>query len=156
MNKSVMIAYTEVDKILDLMDEQFQRKIPKKLRSLIKKNKLSDYNVTINPNIPLKEQNISRKALSILAVLNYNYWCEGEDKKEKLIEKYRNNEKVRQEKLREQYNPDNIFKNKTESINDNAKIENKQLIVYNKKDNLFTKLINKIKKTLKIDIKFKK
>ena len=32
MDKSIMIAYAEVDQILNLMDEQFQRKIPDKLR----------------------------------------------------------------------------------------------------------------------------
>lgn len=70
-----MIAYTEVDEVLNLMDKEFQRKIPEKLRKLIFENKLKDYNVVINPDIPLNKQNISRKALAMLAVLNYNYWC---------------------------------------------------------------------------------
>ena len=76
-----MIAYTEVDEVINLMDEQLKDKIPNKLRKLINENKLSDYNVIINPNIPLKEQKISRKALAILAVINYNYWCNEENKK---------------------------------------------------------------------------
>ena len=112
MDRSVMMAYTEVDRILNLMDEQYQKKIPEKLRKLISESKLNDYDVIINPKIPLKEQKISRKALSILAVLNYNYWCVGESKKQKLIEKYIKNEKIKQEKLRELYNPDNLFNNK--------------------------------------------
>lgn len=114
MDRSVMMAYTEVDRILNLMDEQYQKKIPEKLRKLISESKLNDYDVIINPQIPLKEQKISRKALSILAVLNYNYWCVGESKKQN--------------------------------------IENKQLIVYNKKENVIIKIFNKIKKLLKIDI----
>lgn len=144
MDRSVMMAYTEVDRILNLMDEQYQKKIPEKLRKLISESKLNDYDVIINPKIPLKEQKISRKALSILAVLNYNYWCVGESKKQKLIGKYIKNEKIKQEKLRELYNPDNLFNNKNEFSKQN--IENKQLIVYNKKENVIIKIFNKIKK----------
>lgn len=148
MDRSVMMAYTEVDKILNLMDEKFQKKIPKKLRKLISESKLTDYDVTINPNIPLNEQKISRKALSILAVLNYNYWCVGESKKTKLIEKYKRNEKIKQEKLRELYNPNNLFNKKNELSKQNE--ENKQLIIYNKKENFIIKIFNKIKKLLKL------
>ena len=56
MDKNIMIAYTEVDEILNLMEEEFQKKIPVKLRNLISENKLNDYNIIIDPNIPLKEQ----------------------------------------------------------------------------------------------------
>ena len=143
MDRNIAIAFAEIDEILNYMDEQYQKRIPKKLRKLISNNKSTDYNIVINPNIPLTEQNISRKALSILSVINYNYWCIEEKQKEILIEKYRKNEIVKQEKLRELYNPDNLFKEKKQ-IN---KIENtdKQLIVYNKKENIFAKIINKLK-----------
>lgn len=154
MDKSVMIAYTEVDTILDLMDEEYQKKIPEKLRNLISKNKLNNYNVMIDSNIPLTEQNISRKALAILAVLNYNYWCDGKEKQKELMQKYMNNEKIKQQKIRKQYDPNNLFNNKNSNNND-ENIE-KQLIIYNKKDSLLIKIINKIKKLLKIDIIMKK
>ena len=87
MDRTFMIAYSEVNAILNLLDEELLNKIPKKLRILISENKLNDYNVIIDPNIPLKEQKISREALSILAVLNYKYWCTGEIEKKKLLEK---------------------------------------------------------------------
>lgn len=152
MDRTFMIAYSEVDAILSLLDEQLQNKIPEKLRILISENKLKDYNVIIDPNIPLKEQKISREALSILAVLNYNYWCTGEIEKKKLLEKYNENERIRQEKMREEYNPDNIFKNtiETEIEENKEKDENKYLIEYDKKENFFIKIINKIKSILKL------
>ena len=59
MDRTFMIAYSEVDDILSILDEQLQNKIPEKLRILISENKLKDYNVIIDPNIPLKEQKIS-------------------------------------------------------------------------------------------------
>lgn len=148
MDKSIMIAYTEVDEVINLMDEQLKDKIPNKLRKLINENKLSDYNVIINPNIPLKEQKISRKALAILAVINYNYLCVGEEQKRDLIEKYKNNEIIRQERLKKQYNSDSLFNNK--NLNNTMNNENTQLIVYNKKENSLTKIINKIKQYLRL------
>ncbi len=148
MDRSIAIAFAEVDEILGFMDEQYQKKIPEKLRKLISNNKLTDYNVVIKPNIPLTEQKISRKALSILSVLNYNYWCVEDEKKEKLIEKYKKNEIAKQEKLRELYNPDNLFDTKKQIFKENN--EAKQLIAYNKKENVIMKIINKIKTLLKL------
>ena len=148
MDRSIAIAFAEVDEILNFMDKQYQKKIPEKLRKLISNNKSTDYNVVIKPNIPLTEQKISRKALSILSVINYNYWCIEEENKERLIEKYKKNETAKQEKLRELYNPDNLFEAKKQ-IYKNAN-ENKQLIVYNKKENVIMKIVNKIKRLLKL------
>ena len=82
-----------------------------------------------------------------MAVLNYNYWCIGEENKEKLIEKYKNNENNRQEKLRVQYNSNTLFKNNTKILNNN--FENKQLIVYDKKEKIFNKNHKQNKKNIK-------
>lgn len=148
MDRSIAIAFAEIDEILNFMDEQYQKKVPKKLRELISNNKSTDYNVVIKPNIPLTEQKISRKALSILSVINYNYWCIEEEKKERLIEKYKRNEIVKQERLRELYDPDNLFEAKKQVYK--KANEDKQLIVYNKKENVIMKIINKIKTFLKL------
>lgn len=148
MDRSIEIALAEVDEILNFMDEQYQRKIPEKLRKLISNNKLANYNIEIKPNIPLTEQKISRKALSILSVINYNYWCNEEEKKQRLIEKYKKNWIVKQEKLNELYNPDKLFENKKEVYKRINK--DKQLIVYNKKENIIIKIVNKIKTLLKL------
>ena len=148
MDRSIERALAEVDEILNFMDEQYQKKIPEKFRKLISNNKLANYNIEIKPNIPLTEQKISRKALSILSVINYNYWCNEEEKKKKLIEKYKKNGLAKQKKLKELYSPDKIFENKKEFYKRTN--EDKQLIVYNKKENVFIKIINKIKTLLKL------
>lgn len=148
MDRSIAIAFAEVDEILNFMDEQYQKKIPEKLRKLISNNKLIDYNIVIKPDIPIREQKISRKALSILSVINYNYWCDGEEKKEKIIEKYKKNGIIKQEQLRELYNPDNLFETKNQNYKEIN--QEKQLIVYNKKENVIIKVLNKIKRLLKL------
>lgn len=156
MDKSVMVAYTEVNKILELIDDDLRRKIPNKLIKLFYENSLDDYEVLINPYIPLENQKISKRGLAILGVLNYNYWCDEEEKK-LLIKKYIANEEIKEKEAREKYNSDNLFDNKTEIIkyNDKEKIEqeqtkNEQLILYNKNSNFFMKIINKIKKWFKL------
>lgn len=136
MDKNTMIAYAQVDTIIEMMDEEYVNKIPKKLRTLIKQNKLEHYDLKIDPNIPFADQNISRKAIAILSVLNYNYWCTDEEEKRKMVRLYKDNEEKK-------YNPDLLFNNKS-NVN-----QNQQLIVYNKKENIFRKIIKKLKKIIK-------
>lgn len=150
MDRSLMIAYTEVYEIINLMDDQYKEKIPKRLRQHISEMKLNDYNVKIDSNISLKEQEISKKALSILAVLNYNYWCVDDNKKNILINQYIKNEEEYQKKLREEYNYDKLFNTKNKNTKYNEVNECKQLVKYNKKESLWIKIINKIKKWINL------
>lgn len=143
MNEAIKIAYAEVDTILDLMEDEYKNKIPLKLRQLIKLNKLENYSVTINTNIPLENQHISKKALAILAVLNYNYWA-SQLEKEELIKTYNNNQK----KLQKEYDVNKIFKNNNKKNNIISNCNNNlntQIILYKPKENFITKIINKIK-----------
>lgn len=112
MKQSTKDAYAEVDIILSFMDPKYLNEIPEKLRNIFKEKKSNNYQKTILPNKPLQEQGLSEETLSILAVLNYNYWCKDELRKKELLELYCKNEKEHQQKLREKYNPDNIFKHK--------------------------------------------
>ena len=107
-------AYSEIDTFLSLLSEEKRNEIPKKLRDLFKEEKDKDYIKEINPNIPIKEQNLKEDTLSIIALLNLEYWCMDEDEKKKLKSIYAENEQKYQEELREKYNQDNIFKNKQE------------------------------------------
>lgn len=52
MNKDLMIAYAEVDTVINLMEDRYIKKIPEKLRQLISKNRLDSYKLEINPDIP--------------------------------------------------------------------------------------------------------
>lgn len=102
-------AYSEVDEFLNLLTEQQRNKIPKNLRELFKKEKDSNYIKQIKPNIPIKEQNLKRETLAIIALLNLQYWCEDEKEKKRLQTIYDQNEKDYQDMLYEKYNPNDIF-----------------------------------------------
>lgn len=147
MTRERMEAYVEVIEILKHMDEKCVKKIPKKLNEFFERNCAKDYTFTLDINKPLIEQNLKTKTITILGMLNLNYWCESEEEKKKLIEKYYEKEKIYQEELRKRYNPDTIFRKQNEQkdkIDDNT-IENEvSLVEY--KESIFMKIINKIKK----------
>ncbi len=113
MENELLKAYAEVDEILANMESIYVEKIPKKIRELFSNNRLEGYTPNINSKIPLDEQNLQKKTYSILAMLNLNYWCENENEKKELIAIYAENDRKKEEELREKYNPDNLFKDKT-------------------------------------------
>lgn len=146
MENNLLKAYSEVDKILSFMEIRYVEKVPKKMREMFKNEKLQDYEPNIDKNIPLEEQQLERKTLAILAMLNLNYWCENEEEKEELIRAYSNNDKKRNEELREKYNPDNIFKNKNKEREVEQITEEITAIAEYKKENFIKKLLSKIKR----------
>lgn len=150
MTQSTMEAYAEVDTILSFMDEKYINEIPEKLRKIIRDKKSKDYKKIIVADKPLEEQNLKNETLSMLAVLNYNYWCKDTERKRQLINIYSNNEKLYQEKLKEKYNPNDIFKNhnQNEMAQENTVKEEVAMVEY--KETLLKKIINKIKVILHI------
>jgi len=129
-------ACAEINVILENMNNEEIEKVPIKLRNFFKKVS-SQTNFYIDEKIPL-EQQIKKKTKDILIVLYRNYWCQ---EKEKFDEMLRENEVNHQKKLREKYNPDDIFKRKQE----NNSIENINLPVEVKEEVVFYKIIRFIK-----------
>lgn len=110
-------TYSEIDDFLELLDEKTRNEVPTKLREFFKKEKDNNYHKEINPNISIKEQNLKKETLALIALLNLQYWCKDEKEKERLKQVYANNENKYQEELRKKYNPDNIFKNTNTEAN---------------------------------------
>ena len=124
-------ANTEIKCLLKYFPINYIKKLPTKLLEMIYKNSDDKYNIEVDLKKGLKNQNISKKAKDMLAVLTYNYWS-SEDEKKDIIERLNENENTYQEKLREKYNSDSIFKDrerKAEAVeNSNAMIEYKETI----------------------------
>lgn len=103
-------AYVEVLEVLNHMEPKYVEKIPSKLIDLFKINASKEYIFKLNNNIPFEEQELMQSTINILAMLNYNYWCEDEEHKKYLLNKYNENEIKYQIMLREKYSQDNLFK----------------------------------------------
>ena len=146
MENNLLKAYAEVDKILSFMEIKYVEKVPKKMREMFKNEKLQGYEPNIDKNIPLEEQQLERKTLAILAMLNLNYWCENQEEKQELLRAYSDNDKKREEELREKYNPDNIFKNKNKEQDAEQGTDKITSVVEYKEKNFIKKLLDKIKR----------
>ena len=72
-------AYTEIVNFIELLDEYNRNKIPKKLMEFFKVEKDNNYTKVIDPKIPIKEQNLKKETLALIAMLNLQYWCEDEE-----------------------------------------------------------------------------
>ena len=138
-------AYSEVFAIIKLMEPKYIKKIPNKLKKVIIHEMDKKYKPDINPNIPLKEQNLCKKTYTILAMLNINYWCEGQEKKNELIQLYKNNDKLKEQEALKKYDPDNIFKSQKQTEETTNQITS--MVEY--KESIFTKIINLFKKFIK-------
>ena len=149
MESNLSKAYTEVLVILSYMEKKYIDMIPKKLLELVNEEKDKNYQPNINPNISLAEQNLQRKTLALLAMLNLNYWCKDENEKQEMLKMYSENDKKIEAEMRERYNPDNLFK-KRENVeqNDEVKEECTDIIEY-KEQNIFKKILNRIIKFFK-------
>ena len=109
-------AYAELLEILSFTDESLVNKIPKKLMTIFNTYALETYENHLDRNIPLENQNVSKKTAALIALLSLNYWCETEEEKSQIKAILAENEKQKQKELREKYNPDNIFSNQTSTV----------------------------------------
>lgn len=118
ITKDDLIAYAEVDYILKHMNEKYISKVPQNLLTFFDTMKDPDYEVYVHPYKPLANQGLKKYALEIIALLHVKYWCEDQERKEKLIEKMRENQERFEAQLREKFSTDNIFKNPNEEENE--------------------------------------
>ena len=133
-----MLAYAEIDEILNLLEDDYRERVPKKVRDFFKEEKIKDYHPEIDIEKPLIEQNLKRETMVLLAILNLNYWCENEEEKQRFLNELDKNEEEKKE-LEEKYNPDNLFKNKKSNHEENMEQVNDVGIIEYKK-NIFCRL----------------
>lgn len=148
INNTYAKAYTEVLEIVKYFPKEEYSKIPLEKINFYKKNMDRNYHFSINPELDLSEQSISKEANAIIVTLFRDYFAT-EEQKIKLTKILENNQKKEEEEKREKYNPDNIFKdyNKQENDkNENQINTNTQLIKY--QESFFTKFKNFILRLL--------
>lgn len=146
--------YSEVYGVLLSLGNDFISKVPRNILENITNNipyeKADNEKIYNVPKYDLKKslkiQGLSKDATSIIYVLYKNYWCSSE--KEKLyLEKVINNNDIKlEEKKKEKYNPDSLFKENIDTtkknINSNEKILENSLVEVKEKS-LFDKIIEK-------------
>ena len=138
-------AYTEVYTILQELNEEEYSKIPPEVLETIEENMNKEYEFMLDDELELKEQQMLPETKAILFNLFRDYLATTEQK-EKII-KIQNEERQNNElKKQQNYNVD-VFQNKTKISTKPIENQDNELIKY--KENIFRKIINKIKSWLK-------
>ena len=132
------IVGSEVYQILNLIPKDKYYKIPKKIVDIFDKYKNNKFELKIDMSKSFAEQNLNQKTKDIMFAIALDYWLTDEERK-KSIEKMKLNE----EKAKEKYNVENIFKEKSKRVVQNEKEDNKKLIA--KKETFLQRIFNKIK-----------
>lgn len=118
-------AYSEVLEILKYIPIEDYNKIPNSRIKLFETNHNKEYIFKYNPNKTLDEQNVSKTAKAIIAILFRDYWAT-ELQKEKIINKQNYDRMKLEEEKIHIYNSNNLFKNNEKKIIlDNTKQEQK-------------------------------
>lgn len=134
--------YSEVYSVLNMLGDTYITKLPSNLYKIIKEEKSDEYNPYYDSNITLEKQNIRKESISMIALFHFNYWCSSQEEKEEL---FNDNELKYQEKLKESFNPDDLFKNRNNTtINEEEVNESVAMVTY--KESIFNKILKKIKK----------
>lgn len=137
------LAYSEVCTILNMLEDEYKERVPKNVMDFFEEERDKEYNPIIDVNIPLEKQNLKRKTLVLLAILNLNYWCDSEEEKQEILYSFAKNEelkRLKEKELTENYNINNLF-NKIENTENKTEVS---LIEY-KEQNFIQKIISKIK-----------
>ena len=129
INEDYANACAEVVRILDYIPYRDYKKIPKDVILHYEKNASENCDFEYDINYSLDEQNVSKTAKTIIALLFRDYWATLEQKN--IISNYEKNETIKEENIKkEKYNSNDIFKNNTKSTNieNNDNIQEKSLV----------------------------
>ena len=152
--------YSEVYGILKALGDKYINKLPKTVLKVITESKEENYNPEYSMSIPLKEQDINRKSLAMIALFHYNYWCETEEERKKFKNMLETNEEKHQKEMQEKYSNDKIFNKATTKIKEEtisekvdkfAEVSNQSTAnIVEYKQSFFNKVIDKIKQWFNI------
>lgn len=98
ISKDDRIAIAEVDYIIHHMNERYLNKIPQKIRDYITILKKKNVEIYVDPKQPLDRQGLKEFTLYFLMILNLKYWCSDERRKE-ILAMMEENQKKYDEKI---------------------------------------------------------
>ena len=89
----------------------------------------------------LEKQNVSKKALSMVALIHLNYWCDSVEEKNELKKIFKENEEEKNKKLREEYSIENLFNKNMNKIDNQSNEELKtNALMEVKEENIIKKI----------------
>lgn len=129
-------AYTEVNVVLQQLEEEEYNKIPVEVVEAIRENMNEEYKFKLDDELELKEQKLLPETKAILFNLFRDYLATPEQRKK--IIKMQNDERQKNELKKQQKYSADIFKNRSKV----STYEEKQI---NNEEKIFHKIIDKVK-----------
>ena len=117
-------------------------KLPNELKQYISKNQSLSYEYDFNIDLPLIYQIDNEKTKEYISYLYLKFINDRDNERNMLLTKYEENEILHQKELKEKYNPDNLFKNKS-NMNVEDKADIVEMVKYKK--SFWRKIFDKIK-----------
>ena len=142
LNSEYSEAISETLDILNHTEIEYVKKIPNDFLEFLKENASKEYVTKLDHSLPMYEMNLKEETKNLLGTIYRNWWCSKEEKEkyEKIIKE---NYIKEQEELKNNCKAKEMFKKRTENINN--KITNNVVTIANKNESFFRKIINKIK-----------
>ncbi len=140
--KKDAIAMTEFLHYIKKFDDESIKKIPSKMMNFFKDNCDKNYECNFDYNKPLDELELTPETHALIGLVCYKYWCETDEDRSALRKKWKENEIIKEEKLREEASPENLFK--TNRLRDEARekeLEESKMIVVDEPKGLFAKIV---------------
>ena len=143
-------AYSEVLEILNHIPKSDYDKIPDDMIEVFTRNNNKEYEFNYDVCKTLNEQNVSKIAKTIIAILFRDYWATP-TQREKIIVKEKYDIAKREQEKREKYNPDDLFGKKEKIQEDSIANQEKSLsLIEYKEKNFMKKMIKKLKNLIHI------
>ena len=146
-------AYVEVLEVLKHMEPKYVAQIPEELMKFFWYHCDQNYHFQIDPAKPLDQNEFKEQTITILAMLNLNYWCETEEHRQELLQQYKENQRVYDEEIRKKYSPEDLFKNRKKQeikfeMNEELLFpqEQQEIKWYQKIKKWITQILDKIKR----------
>ncbi len=140
-------AAVEVLDILNYTDKEDVKKIPQSFINFLTEIANKNYKANFNHNGPISGLNLRKQTRELLGFIYITWWCNEKDRSKFKSIIHADNTKVKKTEIIENYNIDDIFKNKKELksnvVTENVVTEETSMIEY-KEENIFKKIINKI------------
>ena len=140
-------AAVEVLDILNYTDKEDLKKIPQNFIKFLTEIANKNYKPNFNHDGPISGLNLRKQTRELLGFIYITWWCDEEDRSKFKSIIHSDKPKIKKTEKFENYNLDDIFKNKKE-LKSNVTIENITIketsMTEYKEENIFKKITNKI------------
>lgn len=140
-------AAAQVLDILNYTDKEDVKKIPQSFINFLTEIANKNYKAKFNHNGPISGLDLRKQTRELLGFIYITWWCNEKDRSKFKSIIHSDNTKVEKIDKVENYNIDDIFRNKKELksnvVTENVATKETSMIEY-KEENIFKKIINKI------------